>query len=331
MDPDAFAAAHEHEWGRLAELTRRRRLSADEVDEMATLYRRTATHLSQVTSTVPDAALSGRLSVLLNRARHTLTGAHSARLSGLGAFVLRDFPAALFRIRHLTLAVAALGVLLALASGSWVAADEELRNTLITPQQARQLAQHDFEAYYSQYSSSAFSAQVWTNNSWVVAQSVAFGITGFWPVWVVGLNMLNVGVQGGVLGVHGGLGDFFSLILPHGLLELTCIFIGCAAGLKIFWALVAPGPRTRAESVAREARILVTVALGLVPTLLLAGLVEGFVTPTDWPDALRIGIGAAVWAGFLVYAYVLGGRAVRAGHDGDLDEAAVGAAVPVSA
>src|SRR5699024_11669474 len=62
----------------------------------------------------------------------------------------------------------------------------------------------------------------------------------------------------------GHLDVFFGLILPHGLMELTAIFIAAAAGLKLFWAWVSPGPRTRSRALAEEGRALFTVALGLV-------------------------------------------------------------------
>ena len=101
-------------------------------------------------------------------------------------------------------------------------------------------------------------------------------------------------------------------------MELTAIFVAAAAGLRIFWSMVAPGPRTRVSALAQEGRSLMTVALGLVVVLFVSGLVEGFVTPSELPAWLRIGIGALVLAAYWTYTLVLGRSAYRAGHRGDL-------------
>ena len=89
---------------------------------------------------------------------------------------------------------------------------------------------------------------------------------------------------------------FFLYILPHGLLELTAIFVAAAGGLRIFWAWIAPGARTRGQALAEDARALFTVAIGLVFVLLVSGIIEGFVTPAPWPWPVKIGIGALALA-----------------------------------
>jgi uncharacterized membrane protein SpoIIM required for sporulation len=123
-----------------------------------------------------------------------------------------------------------------------------------------------------------------------------------------------------------GEGDtFFLYILPHGLLELTAVFVAAAGGLRIFWAWIAPGPRTRGQALAEDARALFTVAIGLVLVLLVSGIIEGFVTRQPWHPAIKIGIGVLALAGFLAYMLVLGRRAVRSGETGDLVEFEAGA------
>ena len=62
------------------------------------------------------------------------------------------------------------------------------------------------------------------------------------------------------------------------MLELSCIAVAAAAGLRIGWALVEPGTLTRGESLRREARPAMELVLGTMPWLVLAGLVEGFVS-----------------------------------------------------
>jgi uncharacterized membrane protein SpoIIM required for sporulation len=122
---------------------------------------------------------------------------------------------------------------------------------------------------------------------------------------------------------------FFGYIAPHGLLELTAVFVAAGVGLRIGWSWIAPGPlRTRGQALAETARAGMLVALGLAGVLAVSGLLEGFLTPSGLPTALRVGFGALVWLAFLGYIGVLGRRAAEAGADADLDPTLREAAVP---
>jgi uncharacterized membrane protein SpoIIM required for sporulation len=131
-------------------------------------------------------------------------------------------------------------------------------------------------------------------------------------------NAANVGVDAGFMAAGHKLGLFFGLILPHGLLELTAVFIAAGTGLRLGWTVIDPGPRRRADALAEEGRAALTVALGLVAVLLVSGVIEAFVTPSGLPTWARVGIGVVVEAAFLTYVAVVGGRAARAGESGDL-------------
>jgi uncharacterized membrane protein SpoIIM required for sporulation len=113
---------------------------------------------------------------------------------------------------------------------------------------------------------------------------------------------------------------FYGLLLPHGQLELTIIFVAAGAGLRLGWSWIAPGKRTRGEALAVEGRAGGALALGLAVWLLLSGLVEGFVTPSTLPAGARLTIGALVWVAFLAYVFILGRRAAQAGQTGDVEE-----------
>lgn len=331
MDLDAFATVHGRSWARLDQLAKRRRLDGAEADELVRLYQEVATHLSTIRSTAPDPATVSRLSDILGRARAAIAGAHDPSWSDVSRFALVSLPAALYRIRWWTVAVTVGFCLIAVVAGVYVYTDPAAQAMIGTPSQLQQYADEEFAAYYSNFPGRSFAAQVWTNNAWIAAQCVAFGISGFWPLMVLVQNAASVGGAGGVMALHDGLGVFFSLILPHGLMELTAIFVAGAAGLKIFWTLVDPGGRPRARALSEEGRSLLTVALGLVAVLAVSGLVEGFVTPSGLPWWLKIVIGAIVLAAFWAYVLVLGRRAVRAGETGDLADADNVDRVPIAA
>ena len=135
-------------------------------------------------------------------------------------------------------------------------------------------------------------------------------------VWILWQNALNVGVSGGLMAANGRLDQFFGLILPHGMLELTCVFVAAGAGLRLGWSWIDPGPRSRSHALMEEGQAAGALAMGLACTLLLSGVIEAFVTPSGLPTWARIGIGLVAWGAFLAYIFVLGRRAAQAGDLG---------------
>jgi uncharacterized membrane protein SpoIIM required for sporulation len=324
MDSDAFAVAHQAEWDRLSTLVkRRRRLTGAEVDELVTLYQRAGTHLEELrASTAPDPTRQARLSADVAHARSAVTGAHVPSWRIVARFARYDFPAAAYRARWWWLAAAAASIVVATVTGWWIARSPNVQSALLPSAEAKQLVQHDFQGYYSQYAASSFAAQVWTNNVWVAAQSLIYGILLGIPTAIVLLeNALNGGVDAGFLFAHGKGGLFFSLILPHGMLELSAVFLAAAAGLRLGWTVIDPGERTRGHALAEEGRSMVTIALGLIVVLGVSGVIEAFVTPSRLPTWARITIGALAVTAFIGYVRLLGRRAVAAGHTGDMEEA----------
>jgi len=320
MDADALTAARREEWTRLDELSRRRRLTGAEADELVTRYRAASADLAELKTSAGRTPEGDYLSTLLSRARLRLTGTPDNVLRQVPRFFLRQLPAALYRLRYTTLAIAIGFVAVAALVAAWVARDPAALASMGSQAQLQQYAENDFTQYYSENPAAVFAGTVWTNNAWIAAQCVLFGITGIWPVMVLVQNAVGVGTAAAVLFAF-DRGDVFLLhIAPHGLLELTSIFVAGAAGLHIFWAWVAPGRRGRGEAVAAAGRSLATVAIGLVFALALSGIIEGFVTAQPWPWPLKIGIGAAALALFLVYMLVVGRRAERLGETGDLTE-----------
>ncbi|MHA7282182.1 stage II sporulation protein M [Arthrobacter sp. TMS2-4] len=317
MDVDAFIAVHRSDWQRLDDLVGRRRLDGAESDELLVLYQRVSTHLSIIRSVDPESALSGSLSTRLSRARTRFTGARSNTMEDIAQFFVFSLPAAFYRVRWLTAVVGVLFVAVAWLYASWVGTPGVIQ-ALGPDEELRRYVEEDFVDYYSENPAASFAGLVWTNNAWIALQAVAFGVTGIWPVFILYQNAQGVGMAAGMMASYDRLDTFFIYILPHGFMELTAIFIATAAGLRIFWAWVAPGRRPRAAALAEEGRALITVALGLVLVLLVSGLVEGFVTPSGLPPWLRIGIGFLVFAAYWAYTLILGRRAVAAGHRGDL-------------
>ena len=319
MDLDAFVRAHEPTWDRLGALTRKRRLRGPEVTELVDLYQRTSTHLSMVRSAAPDPVVVGRLTQLVAQARSRVVGTHPTVRGELSRFFLVTFPVAVWRARWWCLGAALGSIVVAVAMGAWVASSPEVQAAIGTPEEIRQLVEQDFEDYYSSDAAGGFAARVWTNNAWVSALVLVSGALFVLPaVYVLAQNAINVGLVGGLM-VANGRGDlFFGLIAPHGLLELTAVFVAAGAGMRLGWQWVDPGPRPRSVALQQEGRAAVAIALGLVVVLFVSGVIEAFVTPSPLPTWARIGIGALALAGFLGYVAVLGRRGARAGDIGDI-------------
>lgn len=321
MDLDAYVIAHRHEWDRLEELSRRRRLSGAESDELVERYQQVATHLSVVRTSAPDASVVAYLSSMLARARGRAVGTRVTSWRNVGHFFTDAFPAALYRLRRWWIGCLLANVAVVAVMMLWLLQHPAAEQSLMSPEEIDQLVNHDFEDYYSTYASSHFALQVWINNAWVTALCLALGILGAPVIYLLFNNVANLAVIGAIMTQHGHAGHFWGLILPHGMLELTAVFVAGGVGLRLFWAWIEPGALTRSQSVAREGRTAGTIALGLVVVLMISGAIEGFVTPSPLATWGRVAIGAIAELAFLAYVFVLGRAAVQRGETGDIDAA----------
>lgn len=332
MDLDAYVAAHRHEWSRLETLLGRarlpRRLTGPEVDELVDLYQRSATHLSVIQSAGRDPVLLAKLSSLVARARGAVAGGRQAVWQDVVRFLREDFPAVCYRTRWWWMSAAAASIAVATAYGVFIANSPEAQLAVAPPEVVQRLVERDFADYYRSAPAQDFTARVFTNNVYVAAQELLFGVLLLPGVYVLYRNALNVGVAGGLMAANGRSGQFFGLILPHGILELTAVFVAAGLGLRLGWTVIDPGGRTRAAALAEEGRALVVGALGLALMLLVSGFIEGFVTPSGLPTWLRIGIGVVAEVLFLIWVFVFGRRAHRAGVTGDLRDDLRGDAAP---
>lgn len=323
MDVDAFVVARRPTWDRLEQLVkRRRRLTGAEVDELVDLYQRVSTHLSMVRSASQDSVLIGRLSGLVARARAAVTGAHAPLWREFVRFWTVSFPVVAYRAWRWWLGSAVAFFIVTVALALWVSGNPDVHAAIGTPSEIDELVNHDFASYYSEHPAASFALQVWVNNSWVAAQCIAFAILLGLPIpYVLFQNAANLGVIAGLM-FSADKGDLFlGLIPPHGLLELTAVFLAAAVGMRLGWTVIAPGDRPRAQVLAEQGRAVVAAAMGLAVVLLISGLIEALVTPSPLPTWMRIGIGVAAELAFLGYVFHFGRKAARAGESGDLEDA----------
>jgi uncharacterized membrane protein SpoIIM required for sporulation len=326
VDIDRYIATNGPAWSRLAELTGRAqrgvgRLPAADLDELVRLYQRVAGHLSYAQTYYRDPALTAKLSGLVARAGAVVYGTRPRTLRALARFFTVTFPAAVWHLRWFVVAATLASLLPAAALGTWLASSPAAIQATAPAAVREAYVERDFEAYYSSAPAAEFASQVFSNNVQVAFEAFAVGILlCLGTLFVLVENGANLGVAAGLFAAAGQQPKFWGLILPHGMLELTSVFVAGAAGLRLGWTLIDPGDRTRGAALAEEGRRAVVVVLGLVVTFLVAGTIEGFVTGRPWPTWLRVGIGLAAEAGFLAWVLVLGRRAAAQGLTGALGE-----------
>ena len=139
--------------------------------------------------------------------------------------------------------------------------------------------------------------------------------------YVLFQNAANLGMIAGLMFNAGKGGVLLALLTPHGLLELTAVFLAAAVGMRLGWSVISPGNRPRGQVLAEQGRAVVAVAVGLFGVLLVSGLIEALVTPSPLPTFVRVGIGVVAEVLFLTYIVRFGRKAVAAGESGDVADA----------
>jgi uncharacterized membrane protein SpoIIM required for sporulation len=239
-----------------------------------------------------------RLETLVVQGRGAVYGQGSRRTT-LRAFVSRGYWRRLAEQPMALLAAWLLLLLPAVGGAVWGAGDPgaalglvpgELQGAAEPPAAGR-----DFGAAEG----AEFSFEVLTNNIQVTFVAFAGGIAfGLGTVAALVFNGLILGVVAGAAFDAGNGAAFARLVSSHGPLEISCIVVGGVAGLRMGWALIAPGTRTRRRALVREARNAVEIALGTAPWLVLCGFAEGYLTGPDLPLAVQLAIGAGLAALF---------------------------------
>jgi uncharacterized membrane protein SpoIIM required for sporulation len=309
MDIDRFLVENGPSWERLAQLTARsRHLSAAEVQELARLYQRAAGNLAyaQVNFATPDVVnlltrrVAGAYAVLYGARRRTWRTA--------GRFFSQTLPLEVWQSRWFVMVSAVALLAPAVVTGTWLDHSRAALDTAFPAAVRQAYVGHDFAAYYRSLPAVDFATQVYVNNALVAFEAFAGGILfGLGTLAALLFNGVNIGAAAGAFYAAHRPGEFWALVTPHGLLELTSVVLAGAAGLRLGWALVAPGDKSRSAALAEAGPRAVVLVLGTAVTLAVAGSIEGFVTGSSLPAALRVGVGAGAEAAFL--AWMATGRA----------------------
>lgn len=311
MDQDLFVATNAPLWGRLRQLAGRRRPDGAEVDELIALYRVTSGHLGVAQEHHLDADLVVALTDLVAGARRRILARDRFSARSLLRLVVDEIPVALYEIRLWWTGMAAGFLLVASAIGLWIGHSVAARRSVMSDVGVALYSAPGgtFESYYSDHPNAFFGAQVWTNNVWVAVVALFTGVLVIPALWAMFSNALSLGIAAGVMGSVGRFDAFLYFILPHGFLELSCVFLAGAAGVRTGVAVIAPGALTRRQAFVVQGRRMAVVALALVPLLLVSALLEAYVTPSTLPTPIRVGLGLSALLAVVAIALTRG-RAV---------------------
>ncbi|HEY1298659.1 MAG TPA: stage II sporulation protein M [Chloroflexota bacterium] len=305
-----FIASRQPRWTELEDLLATsegnglRRFDADQIERLGSGYRQVMSDLAIARRDFPEDQLTQWLNGLAARAHLRLYRAPAPSWRNLGHFFWTDF-ARRFRAARGYLLVSALllfGPALLAYLAAWL--DPTLREALVPLQLRRTMESGRTWTDIAPNLRPGMATLIFTNNIQVAFLAFAGGVLfGLGTVYVLVSNGLMLGSVLGAAQAYGVTPLLWSFISPHGFLELTCIVIAGAAGLMLGDALLRPGLLLRREALARAARRAVELVLGAAPVLVVAGLIEGFVSPTDLPIGIKIGIGLG--AGCVLYGLLL--------------------------
>jgi uncharacterized membrane protein SpoIIM required for sporulation len=297
-------------WSRLEELLERttnngfKSLSRFELQELGLLYRQIAADLAALREDRGSVHFARYLNQLLARAHNTIYSAHKASPAAMVEYFRYGYPR-IFR-QNLSYCLAAFFIFLgsAIVGVALTYHDPDFKVKILGPQMVETIEHHEMWTHSIVGLKPVASSAIMTNNLSVAFMSFAAGITaGIGTIYMMIFNGLLIGVIGTACWFAGMSLQLWSFVAPHGVLELPAIFIAGGAGLRLAYGLLFPGFLPRGESVARGGTEAVKLLIGTIPILIIAGVIEAFVSPTGLEVPLKFGMAAALFALLLAYLF----------------------------
>jgi uncharacterized membrane protein SpoIIM required for sporulation len=280
------------------------RLSHRELQELGLLYRQTAADLSTLREDSSGQHLARYLNQLLGRAHNTIYSGRKSSAIAIVRFFLESYPQ-VFRQTFAYTAVAFILFASSAVAGFLISTTRpEFMHQVLGPQmtetiERREMWTHSIVAL-KPYASSA----IMTNNMSVAFITFASGLmAGLGTIYLMMMNGLLLGIIGTACWLSGMSLSLWSFVAPHGVLELPAIFIAGGAGLLLARGLLFPGTLSRRDSLAVAGNQAVRLVVGTIPLLVVAGIVEGFLSPSHLPVALKFTFAALMAALLAVYLF----------------------------
>jgi len=277
-------------------------LTRTELQELSLLYRQTAADLATIREDRGSFHFANYLNQLLARAHHTIYSGRKTRPKALFEFFRTDYPQ-VFRNNLNYFLAAVLIFLMSAGTGAVLTyRDPDFKVKVLGPGMVETIEHKQMWTHSIVAVKPLASSAIMTNNISVAFLTFAAGITaGIGTIYMMIFNGLMLGVIATSCWSAGMSLQLWSFVAPHGVLELPAIFIAAGAGLRLASGLLFPGVLPREMSLSQAGTQAVKLLLGCIPMLVLAGIIEAFVSPTGLSVSLKFAMGAGLFTLLFVY------------------------------
>jgi len=273
-----------------------------ELQELGLLYRQTASDLATVREDVTSNQLSFYLNQLLGRAHNLIYMGHKQKISGIVRFYAQTFPQVFRETFRQSLLAFLIFAVTGIATWAVTIHDPSFAHRLLGPQMMETIEKKEMWTQSIVTIKPLAASGIMTNNLSVSFATFAMGITaGIGTIWMMVTNGMLIGVIGAATWQAGMALQLWSFVAPHGVLELPAIFIAGGAGLEIARGMLFPGFLPRRESLALAGGRAARLVLGIVPMLIIAGIIEGFVSPSGIATPLKFLLAAVLFSALTTY------------------------------
>lgn len=312
MPQDRFITQRKNAWQRLEDLLKLldtaslRRLRREEVRELGRIYRRTASDLAIARAESRDPRLVNYLNSLVIRAHGRIYRADAQGGKRIRLFFTRELPRTFRRTSRYTLLSFSVFMLFAVIGFVGTRYDPEFSELVGVSPAFREMYIETKTHWWERLNESnqVGASMIMTNNIMVTIYTFAFGATlGIGTLFYLAINGANI-ASVMALTYRAGFGnDLVTFVVAHGVVELSCIFIAGGSGLLIGSAMIMPGDLTRADALKTRGMEAVRLMIGVAILLVLAGTIEGFISPVPIDPRIKYGIGGVT--GIAMYSYLL--------------------------
>lgn len=315
MQAETFISRKRAAWERLSALLDRAgaglaALSAEELHELGRLYRQATSDLAVARRDFPRHPVSAYLNGLVARGHGAIYRDSGPRAAALLTFFTHTFPQAFRATWGHTLAAFLMFLLPALAAFVATFRDPTLASALLPGSEfiIENIQQgEEWWLRINEEGNARASAEIMTNNIGVAIRAFAGGVLfGVYTLYILVFNGIMMGVVAGAAQRFGFAGNLWGFVAAHGVVELSVIFIAGGAGLQLGWALIRPGLLSRRTALVVAARRAVLLLLGCAPLLVIAGVIEGFISPSPLPLAAKLAVAAGSGVALLAYLLLAG-------------------------